>query len=91
MHNAMRETPVSDFKLKTSEVLDQLNVQREPMRLTEGGETRAVLVDPASFNETQETMALLRMLALGHQDVKEGQVVAFEDLVAELKAQTDLI
>lgn len=48
---------------------------------------KAVLQDMASFEETQETLALLKMLALGSQDVAAGKVKPVADVVARLRAK----
>jgi hypothetical protein len=43
--------------------------------------------DVASFEETQETLALLKLLALGQQDVAAGRVKPVADVVARLRAR----
>ena len=43
--------------------------------------------DVASFEETQETLALLKILALGNQDVEVGRVKPVVDVVARLRAK----
>ena len=48
---------------------------------------KAVLQDVASFEETQETLALLKILALGQQDVEAGRVKPVADVVARLRAK----
>ena len=48
---------------------------------------RQVLQDIASFEETQETLALLKILALGNQDVAAGKVKPVADVVARLRAK----
>ena len=45
----------------------------EPVVITVHGEAKAVLQDIASFEETQEALALLKILALGNQDIKRGR------------------
>jgi hypothetical protein len=45
------------------------------------------LVDVASFEETQETLALLKILALGNQDVAAGTLKPVADVVARLRAK----
>lgn len=44
------------------------------MVITQNGEAKAVLQDVASFEETQESLALLKILALGNQDMAAGKV-----------------
>jgi PHD/YefM family antitoxin component YafN of YafNO toxin-antitoxin module len=43
------------------------------MVITQNGEAKAVLQDVASFEETQETLSLLKVLALGNQAVCSKQ------------------
>jgi len=65
--------PISYLKANAAEVLTRLAEQREPLVITQNGEAKAVLQDVASFEETQETLALLKILALGQQDVEAGR------------------
>jgi PHD/YefM family antitoxin component YafN of YafNO toxin-antitoxin module len=68
-------------------VLAQLAVQREPLVITQNGEAKAVLQDVASYEETQETLALLKILALGNQAVAAGKVQPVADVVARLRGK----
>jgi len=47
----------------------------------------AVLQDVASFEETQETLALLKILALGNRDVEAGKVRPVAEVVARLRSE----
>jgi prevent-host-death family protein len=79
--------PISYLKANAAEVLAQLSQQREPMVITQNGQARAVLQDVVSFEETQETLALLKILALGNQDVALGKLKPVGDVVARLRAK----
>ncbi len=79
--------PISYLKANATEVLLQLTEQREPLVITQNGEAKAVLQDVASFEETQETLALLKVLALGSQDVAAGRLKPVADVVARLRAK----
>lgn len=46
-----------------------------------------MLQDVASYEETQETLALLKILALGQQDVEAGRLKPVADVVARLRAK----
>ena len=46
-----------------------------------------MLQDLASYKETQETLALLKLLALGQQDVDAGRVKPVAEVVARLRAK----
>ncbi|MGH7564787.1 MAG: type II toxin-antitoxin system Phd/YefM family antitoxin, partial [Gemmatimonadota bacterium] len=63
---------ISYLKSKAAEVLRTLTESREPMVITQNGEARAVIQDVASYEETQETLALLKILALGNRDIEAG-------------------
>ena len=87
MRYSLQVRPISYLKANAAEVLKHLAEQREPMVITQNGEAKAVLQDVASFEETQETLALLKILALGNQDVAVGKVKPVADVVARLRAK----
>lgn len=79
--------PISYLKANAAEVLSQIAEERTPLIITQNGEARAVLQDVASYEETQETLALLKILALGNQEVAAGKLRPASDVVARLRAQ----
>lgn len=87
MRYSSQVKPISYLKANAAEVLTQLTQQRQPLVITQNGEAKAVLQDVASFEETQETLALLKILALGNQEVASGKLKPVEDVVARLRAK----
>ena len=87
MRYSSQVKPISYLKANAAEVLKNLAEQREPMVITQNGEAKAVLQEVASFEETQETMALLKILALGSQDVAAGKVKPVAEVTARLRAK----
>ena len=87
MRYSSQVKPITYLKANAAEVLAQLRKQREPLVITQNGEAKAVLQDVASFEETQETLALLKILALGNQDLAAGKVKPVADVVARLRAK----
>jgi prevent-host-death family protein len=86
----MRSTnikPISYIKANATEVLKNLAEQREPYLITQNGEARAVMQDIASYESTQETLALLKILALGNREIEEGQVRPIADAARRLRAR----
>ena len=77
--------PISYLKANAAEVLAHLTEVREPMVITQNGEAKAVLQDVASYQETQETLALLKLLALGNRDVEAGRVKPVAGVVRRLR------
>ena len=87
MRYSSQVKPISYLKANAAEVLLQLAKQREPLVITQNGEARAVIQDVASYEETQETLALLKVLAIGNQEIEAGKVKPVADVVARLRAK----
>lgn len=87
MRYSSQVKPISYLKANAAEVLADLSERREPLVITQNGEAKAVLQDVASFEETQETLALLKILALGSQDVEAGRVKPVAEVVARLRSR----
>ena len=87
MRYSSQVKPISYLKANAAEVLAHLVEQREPVVITQNGEAKAVLQDLASYEETQATLALLKILALGNQDVAAGKVKPVAEVVARLRAK----
>ena len=66
--------PISYLKSHAAEIVRNLSTQAEPLVITQNGEAKAVMQGIESYEETQETMALLKILALGMRQVEEGRV-----------------
>ena len=79
--------PISYLKANAAEVLLQLAKQREPLVITQNGEAKAVIQDVASYEETQEMLALLKILALGNQEIEAGKFKSVAEVVARLRAK----
>ena len=77
--------PISYLKANAADVLLQLADRGEPLVITQNGEAKAVLQDVASYENTQETLALLKLLALGNRDVEKGRVSAVADIESRLR------
>lgn len=77
--------PISYLKANAAEIIRRLAEKREPLVVTQNGEAKAVIQDVASYEETQETMALLKILALGNRQIEEGRVVPAKDAIKRLR------
>lgn len=79
--------PISYLKANAAEVLAKLAEEREPLVITQNGEAKAVIQDVATYEETQETLALLKILALGNAEIEAGKVRPVAEVVARLRAK----
>jgi prevent-host-death family protein len=87
MRYSTRIKPISYLKANAAEVLQELTAQRQPLVITQNGEAKAVIQDVASYEETQETLAFLKILALGNRQVAQGRVKPLSDVVKRLRSQ----
>jgi len=69
--------PISYLKAHASEIIRQLGKQQQPLIITQNGEAKAIMQDLQSYEQQQETLALLKILALGNRQIEEGNVQTF--------------
>ena len=79
--------PISYLKANASDVVNQLQEQREPMIITQNGEAKMVVQDIESYEKTQQTLALLKILALGQQQIETGEVVEASTAIGQIRAR----
>ena len=80
--------PISYLKAYAAEVVRNLSAQEGPLVITQNGEAKVVMQGIKSYEQTQETMALLKILALGQRQVDEGKVQTAVDVVAKLRSRS---
>lgn len=88
MRYSAQVKPISVLKANAAELLLKLAADREPLIITQNGEAKAVLQDIASYEQAQETLALLKLLALGAQDIYAGRTTSALGVVERLKAKS---
>jgi len=79
--------PISYLKANAADVLQELQEQRKPLIITQNGEAKAVIQDVVSYEETQETLALLKILALGNQQIADNKVKPIAEVAKRLRAR----
>jgi prevent-host-death family protein len=77
--------PISYLKSHAAEIVRNLSTQMEPLVITQNGEAKAVIQGIKSYEQTQESLALLKILALGQRQIEEGKVQPASDLVAKIR------
>ena len=82
-----RVKPISYRKAISAEVIRELAAGASPLVITQNAEAKAVLQDLGSFEATQELLALLKLLALGRDDVEAGRTVPLGDLAKRIRAR----
>lgn len=77
--------PISYLKAHAAEIVRTMSDQGGPLIITQNGEAKVVVQDIASYEQTQETMALLKILALGTRQIEEGKVQPADDAIQRLR------
>lgn len=77
--------PISYLKAHASEIVRNIGKQQEPLIITQNGEAKAVVQDIEGYEQTQETMALLKILALGTRQIEEGKVQPAADVIKHFR------
>ncbi len=77
--------PISYLKAHAAEIVRNMGARQEPLVITQNGEAKVVLQDIHSFEQAQETMALLKILALGNSQIEEGRVEPAVSAVKRLR------
>ncbi len=80
--------PITYLKAHAAEIVRNLSGQGEPLVITQNGEAKVVLQGIESYEQTQETMALLKMLALGSRQVEHGNVQPAGDVIKRLRGRS---
>ncbi|MBT3923443.1 MAG: type II toxin-antitoxin system Phd/YefM family antitoxin [Nitrospina sp.] len=79
--------PISFLKANAAEILRTLG--EEPLIITQNGEARVVIQGIESYEQTQETMALLKILALENRQVEKGKVTSATSVIKRLRKRSE--
>jgi prevent-host-death family protein len=81
--------PISYLKAHAAEIVRNLAERQEPMVITQNGEAKVVIQAIESYEQAQQTMALLKVLALGMRQVEEGRVLPADKVVKRLRERRE--
>ena len=76
--------PISYLKSHMAEIVKNISESREPLLITQNGEAKLVVLDVKTYEEQEETLALLKILALGNHEIEQGKFRDIEDVFEEL-------
>ncbi|KGB93854.1 MULTISPECIES: type II toxin-antitoxin system Phd/YefM family antitoxin [Burkholderia] len=81
--------PISYLESHAAEIVKDISESREPMLITQNGEAKLVVMDVKSYEEHEETLALLKLLALGNREIDQRHFRPVEDVFADLDKDDD--
>ena len=81
--------PVSYFKNNMAEVIRKLNENQGTMIITQNGEAKAALIDIKAYEDLQETLAMLEMIARGNRNLTEGRYRPAGEVLQEFEERIE--
>ena len=85
----MRTELVTTLKRQATELLSDIERDKEPILITQHGLPSAYLVDVESFQLMQQRMTVLEGIARGEQAIAEGRVATHQPLFDEAAGTVD--
>lgn len=85
--------PISYLKSHTAEAVREVSEGQKTLVITQHGKAKAVLQDITAYEQTQESLALLKILSQSTKSLQEGRSKpvkqAFTDIRKRIKAQVE--
>ena len=79
--------PISYVKANAAQIIEELADGGEPIVVTQNGEAKAVVMSVSEYEQTQETLALLKILALAREDIQAGRTMPFREAIESVRAE----
>ncbi len=76
--------PISYLKSHTAEMAKELAKTRQPVIITQNGEAKFVVIDVHSYEQQEETLSLLKILALGQHEIEQGLFRSAAEVFSDL-------
>jgi len=76
--------PITYLKSHAAEIVKEFSTNPEPIIITQNGEAKMVVVEISQFERQQETLALLKLIALGRKEFAEGKFSDAEAFMEEM-------
>lgn len=84
MHIADHVKPISYLKSEAAQIVKDLTDSGEPLIITQNGEAKLVVQDVRTYEATQQTIALLKILAIGQKQIEQADHEDGDDFFSEL-------
>ena len=76
---------ISYLKDNAAKIAKELDKSGSPLIVTQNGEAKLVVQDIHSYEETQERLALLKILALSEEQIRVGRTVPLDEAITKIK------
>jgi prevent-host-death family protein len=82
--------PISYLKANAAKLAEELKANGAPYLITQNGEAAMVVLSVQEYEQTQETMAMLKMLTQSKKDIEEGNILSVDDAFSKLRKRRGL-
>ncbi len=77
--------PISYFKANAAKIIKNLSEKKGTMIITQNGEAKAIVQDINAYEQTQESLAMLKILAMSKKSVLEEKIKPAGKVLKELE------
>lgn len=81
--------PISYLKTHASQVIKDVAENQKTLIITHNGEAKVVLQDVKVYENTQESIALLKLLALSGSEIKNGKYNSIKKSFGDIDNRID--
>jgi prevent-host-death family protein len=78
---------VTEMKTRAAQLLDEVNLEKRPLIITQDGKPRAVMMDVESYDELRTAIGLLKLVALGEDDIRSGRWIEQGKMLDRLESR----
>ncbi|MCB1032362.1 MAG: type II toxin-antitoxin system Phd/YefM family antitoxin [Acidobacteria bacterium] len=83
--------PVTVLKTRSAELIRRAEETRQPVVITQNGKATAVLQDVKSYQEQRRALLLLRYLAAGEEDLRQGRILSDDEVDARFRERFEAL
>ncbi len=85
MHLSQDIKPISYLKAKTADVINSVNENQRTIFITQNGEAKAIVQDIKSYENTQNTLNMLKLIVQSENDIDNGDVISQDEMFKNLE------
>ncbi len=77
--------PISYLKTHASELIRDVSINKKTLIITQNGEAKVILQDIKLYEQTQESLAFLKILAMSNKNLKDGKVKSIDQTFIDIR------
>lgn len=85
MSNSLDIKPITYLKANAAELLKYINDTQRPVIITQNGEAKAILQDPKSYESMRKTLAMLKLVSMGEEDIRNGKLIPQKEVFKKVE------